>query len=54
VPATTVLDAVQRRTLVQLQFVEGRFTRTVGVVHRRGRVLSPPARAFVEMVTGRT
>ena len=54
VPQTTVLDAVQRRTLVQLEFVEGRFTRSVGVVHRRGRVLSPPARAFVDMVTGRT
>ena len=52
VPQTTVVDAVQRRRLVQLTFTEGRFTRTVGVVHRRGRALSPAARAFVEMVTG--
>jgi LysR family transcriptional regulator, transcriptional activator of the cysJI operon len=50
VPQTTVLDAAQRRRLVQLEFVEGRFTRTVGVVHRRGRGLSPAARAFITML----
>ena len=54
VPQTTVLDAVQRRRLVQLEFVEGRFTRTVGIVHRRGRILSPATRACIDMVTGRT
>lgn len=54
VPQTTVVDAVQRRRLVQLEFAEGRFTRTVGVVHRRGRVLSPAARTFIEMVTAGT
>ena len=52
VPDTTVVDAVQRRTLAQVAFTEGRFTRTVGVIHRRGRVLSPAARAFIDMVTG--
>jgi LysR family transcriptional regulator, transcriptional activator of the cysJI operon len=53
VPETTVVDAVQRQALVRLEFVDGRFTRTVGVVHRRGRVLTPAARAFIEMLGGR-
>jgi DNA-binding transcriptional LysR family regulator len=52
VPQTTVLDAVQRRRLVQMEFAEGRFTRAVGVIHRRGRVLGPAARAFIKTVTG--
>lgn len=51
VPATTVVEAVQRRTLAQSTFVDGRFTRTVGIVHRRGRALTPAARAFIDTVT---
>ena len=54
VPQTTVVDAVQRRRLVQLESVEGRFTRSVGIVHRRGRALSAAARAFIDMITSRT
>ena len=52
VPATTVAEAIHRGTLVKLGFVEGRFTRTVGVIHRRGRVLTRAASAFVETVRG--
>jgi DNA-binding transcriptional LysR family regulator len=50
VPQTTVVDELRRGVLVKIAFVEGRFTRTVGIVHRRGRVLGAAARAFVEMM----
>ncbi len=52
VPETTVVDAVQRGSLARAGFVEGRFTRTVGVIHRRGRVLGHAGQAFIGIMTG--
>jgi len=49
-PETTVANEVKNKLLVKLDFAEGPFTRTVGIVHRRGRVLSAAARAFVELL----
>jgi DNA-binding transcriptional LysR family regulator len=49
VPETTIVDELKRGVLVKIDFSEGRFTRTVGLVHRRGRSLSPAAQAFMKM-----
>jgi DNA-binding transcriptional LysR family regulator len=50
VPETTVANEVKNKLLAKLDFAEGRFTRTVGIVHRRGRVLSLAAREFVRLL----
>jgi DNA-binding transcriptional LysR family regulator len=49
-PETTVVNEVRNGLLAAVDFVEGPFTRAVGVVHRRGRVLSAAAREFVAML----
>jgi LysR family transcriptional regulator, transcriptional activator of the cysJI operon len=49
-PATTVVNEVRGGLLVQRELREGPFTRTVGIVHRRGRVLSAAAREFVRLL----
>jgi DNA-binding transcriptional LysR family regulator len=49
VPETTVVDELKRGVLAKIDFSEGRFTRTVGIVHRRGRSLSPAAQAFMKL-----
>jgi DNA-binding transcriptional LysR family regulator len=49
-PETTVTNEVKSGLLVTLDFAEGRFTRTIGVIHRRGRVLSAAAREFVRLL----
>jgi hypothetical protein len=35
--------------LVKIGLAEGRVTRTVGLVHRRGRSQRPPAQAFMKL-----
>jgi LysR family transcriptional regulator, transcriptional activator of the cysJI operon len=49
-PATTVANELRSGLLVTPAFVEGPFTRDVGVIHRRGRVPSAAAREFVRML----
>jgi DNA-binding transcriptional LysR family regulator len=49
-PATTVVNELRSGLLVTPEFVEGPFTRDVGVIHRRGRVPSAAAREFVRML----
>ena len=50
-PATTVVDERRSGRLATCDFVEGPFTRTVAIVHRRGRVLSAAAQEFVGLLT---
>jgi len=50
-PDTAVAHEVRNRLLVALNFTEGTFTRAVGIIHRRQKVFSPAARAFVDMLT---
>jgi DNA-binding transcriptional LysR family regulator len=54
VPETTVVDQVRRRVLAKVEFVEGPFTRTIGIVHRRGRTFGAAARAFIGLMTSRS
>jgi DNA-binding transcriptional LysR family regulator len=49
-PVTTVVNELRSGLLVAQEFVEGPFTRDVGVIHRRGRVPSAAAREFVRML----
>ena len=51
IPETTVVDELKRGVLVKIDFVEGRFTRAVGLVHRRSRAQSQPAQAFMKLFT---
>jgi DNA-binding transcriptional LysR family regulator len=53
-PDTTLVNEVKNGMLATCDFVEGPFTRDVGVIHRRGRVLSAAAREFVSMLAGKT
>jgi LysR family transcriptional regulator, transcriptional activator of the cysJI operon len=50
VPEDTVKNEVRAGTLAALGFTDGPFTRPVGIIHRKGREISPPARAFVELL----
>jgi DNA-binding transcriptional LysR family regulator len=49
-PETTVVNEVKNGLLARLDFAEVTFTRTVGVIHRRGRELSAAAREFVRLL----
>ena len=50
-PEATVISEVKSGQLVALDFAEGRFVRTVGVIYRRGSVMSASAREFVQLLT---
>ena len=49
-PESTVVNEVKNGLLVRRECAEGPFTRTVGIIHRRGRTLSAAAAAFVELL----
>ena len=49
-PQATVSGELKRGALVKVDFVEGRFTRTVGLIYRRGRVMSVAAREFMRLM----
>jgi DNA-binding transcriptional LysR family regulator len=51
-PETTLVNEIRSGLLATCDFVEGPFTRDVGVIYRRGRVLSAAARQFVTMLLG--
>jgi DNA-binding transcriptional LysR family regulator len=50
VPEDTVKNEVRAGTLAALGFTDGPFTRPVGIIHRKGREISAPAQAFVELL----
>jgi DNA-binding transcriptional LysR family regulator len=50
VPEDTVRNEVRAGTLVALRLTDEKLTRPVGIVHRKRRTLSAPARAFVELL----
>ena len=49
-PETTVVNEVRSGLLATVDFTEGPFTRSVGIIHRRGRVLSAAAQEFVRLL----
>jgi DNA-binding transcriptional LysR family regulator len=46
-PESSISNEVRSRTLVAIPFTEGRFYREIGIIHRKGKVFSPAARAFI-------
>lgn len=51
-PAGTIVEEVRRGTIVKLEFRKKKFSRPIAIIHRRGRVLSPAIRKFVDLLTG--
>jgi DNA-binding transcriptional LysR family regulator len=49
-PETAVANEVRNKQLVALNFAEGVFTRSIGIIHRKGKVFSAAAREFVKML----
>jgi DNA-binding transcriptional LysR family regulator len=50
-PETTAASEVSNKQLVALKITEGLFTRPIGVIHRKGKVLSSAPREFINMLT---
>jgi DNA-binding transcriptional LysR family regulator len=48
VPLATVLQEVKQGTLVAIHFKGREFTRPLAILHRKGRVLTPAMRKFIE------
>jgi DNA-binding transcriptional LysR family regulator len=51
VPQATVAQEVKQGTLVELSFKNRTFTRPLALLHRKGRVLTPAMRKFIEVIT---
>ncbi|MDQ3010746.1 MAG: LysR family transcriptional regulator [Acidobacteriota bacterium] len=49
-PETAVANEVRTQFLVALNFSEGTFTRSIGIIHRKGKVFSTAAREFVNVL----
>jgi DNA-binding transcriptional LysR family regulator len=52
-PETAVANEVRNRQLVALGFTEGVFTRSIGIIHRKGKVFSAAASEFVKTLTSK-
>jgi DNA-binding transcriptional LysR family regulator len=50
-PQNTVKNEVKARTLASIPFSDGPYTRSIGIIHRKGHELTPTARAFIELLT---
>lgn len=51
VPQATVTQEVKQGTLAEVHFRNRSFTRPLSLLHRKGRVLTPAMRKFVEVLT---
>jgi DNA-binding transcriptional LysR family regulator len=50
VPSATVQQEIKQGTLVQVKFKGASFTRPLAILHRKGRVLTPAMKKFIEML----
>ena len=53
VPETTILQEIKQRLLCRLQVKGRRLVRPLAIIHRKGRVLSPAIKKFIQMLTTR-
>jgi DNA-binding transcriptional LysR family regulator len=53
VPQATVDQEVRQGTLVSIPFKDERFTRPLAILHRKGRVLTPAMKKFIETLLGK-
>jgi LysR family transcriptional regulator, transcriptional activator of the cysJI operon len=49
-PETVVTAEVRTQQLIALKFADGEFKRSVGIIFRKGKVLSAAAKEFIELV----
>lgn len=54
VPQATVAQEIKQGTVRRVGLKGGNFTRPIAVIHRKGRVLTPAMRKFIETLTGNT
>lgn len=52
VPSATIQQEIKQGTLAAVQFKSKSFTRPLAILHRKGRVLTPAMRRFIETLTG--
>lgn len=52
VPQATVVQEVEQGTLVQIPLEGPLFDRPLGLLHRKGRVLTPAMKKFINILTG--
>ena len=52
VPSATVQQEIRQGTLTAVQFKSKSFTRPLAILHRKGRVLTPAMRRFIDTLTG--
>ena len=50
VPENTIRQEVSNRTLVAVRLEGGNFTRQLGLIYRKGKVLSPAMKKFIELL----
>lgn len=50
VPSATVQQEIKQGTLSQVKFKGASFTRPLAILHRKGRVLTPAMKKFIEML----
>ena len=50
VPQASVLQEVKQGSLVAMQFKGREFTRPLAILHRKGRVLMPAMKKFIELL----
>lgn len=53
VPSATVQQEIKQGTLCQVKFKGATFTRPLAILHRKGRVLTPAMKKFIEMLQGK-
>tara|TARA_R100000027_G_scaffold22012_2_gene15932 strand:- start:9793 stop:10734 length:942 start_codon:yes stop_codon:yes gene_type:complete len=51
-PASTVEEEVEKGLIRALHFKGKTFSRPIAIIHRKGRVLTPAMKQFVELLTG--
>jgi len=51
VPGATVMQEVRQGTLVSLPFKGKEFTRPLAILHRKGRVLTPAMKKFIDVLS---
>ena len=53
VPQATVRQEISQGTIVQVGLNGGNYTRPLAIIHRKGRVLTPAMKKFIETLTNR-
>ncbi len=53
VPKATVQQEIRQGTIVQVGLNGGAYTRPLAIIHRKGRVLTPAMKKFIETLTGK-